>query len=70
VASLLGIAAPPAWTHAHRWTFARPAATHPEPFLYAGGVGVCGDAWGGKSSVAAAWQSGDALGRAIAAALA
>ena len=57
----------PSWTHAHRWTFARAASTHPEPFVLLGGVAVCGDAWGGQSSVATAWASGDALGRAIAA---
>jgi renalase len=69
VASMLRISAPPAWTHAHRWTFARPNTPHSEPFLLVGAVGVCGDAWGGKSSVGAAWSSGDALGQAIAASL-
>ncbi|MCS5719737.1 FAD-dependent oxidoreductase [Herbiconiux sp. CPCC 205763] len=56
----------PAWNHAHRWTFARAASTHPEPFALHERIGVCGDAWGGRSSVATAWASGDALGRAIA----
>jgi renalase len=27
---------------------------------------VCGDAWGAPSAVGTAWNSGDALGRAIA----
>ncbi len=54
------------WSHAHRWTFARATTTHPEPFALQDGVGICGDAWGGRSSVATAWASGDALGRAIA----
>jgi len=53
------------WSHAHRWTFARATTTHPEPFALHGRIGICGDAWGGRSSVATAWASGDALGRAI-----
>ena len=57
----------PVWTHPHRWTHARATPTHPEPFALCGAVGVCGDSWGGRSSVATAWASGDALGRAIAA---
>ncbi|MGD8167010.1 NAD(P)/FAD-dependent oxidoreductase [Herbiconiux sp. P16] len=56
----------PIWTHAHRWTFARSTATHPESFALHERIGVCGDAWGGRSSVATAWASGDALGREIA----
>jgi len=55
-----------AHTFAHRWTFARPAAQHPEPFFLADGIGICGDAWGQRSAVSTAWASGDALGRAIA----
>lgn len=66
---LLGLdpAARPLWSHAHRWTFAKAGTTHPEPFVLRGQVAVCGDAWGGRSSVPTAWASGDALGRAIAA---
>lgn len=67
VRRLLSIPDAPVRTVAHRWTFARPAAQHPEPFLFSDGVGVCGDAWGERSSVGTAWASGDALGRAIAA---
>lgn len=66
VAAILDITTEPVWAHAHRWTFARPSTPHDEPFLLADGIGVCGDAWGGKSSVTAAWTSGDALGRALA----
>jgi predicted NAD/FAD-dependent oxidoreductase len=62
VTDLLGLGAPPTWAHAHRWTFARTAAAHPEPYLLRGRTGACGDAWGGRTSVAAAWQSGHALG--------
>jgi predicted NAD/FAD-dependent oxidoreductase len=72
VRELLGIAEPPIWSYAHRWTFARPRAPHAEPFLLVDrddgrAIGVCGDGWVGSSSVSAAWTSGDALGRAIAA---
>ena len=66
VSRMLGITTPPSWTYAHRWTFARPASVHEEPFLLVDGVGVCGDAWSDKSSVGAAWASGDALGRKLA----
>lgn len=67
VSRLLSLTDAPVQSFAHRWTFARPTAQHPEPFLLADGIGVCGDAWGERSSVATAWASGDALGRAIAA---
>ncbi|MFP7832541.1 NAD(P)/FAD-dependent oxidoreductase [Marisediminicola sp. LYQ134] len=66
VSRMLALTAAPVDAFAHRWTFARPAAPHDDPFLLDDRVGVCGDAWGGKASVAAAWTSGDALGRAIA----
>ena len=76
VRAVLDIATPPTWSYAHRWTFARPLAQHPEPYLLEtlsgpGNhlLGVCGDAWGASSSVGTAWTSGDALGRAIARAL-
>jgi predicted NAD/FAD-dependent oxidoreductase len=73
VRALLELGDAPSWSYAHRWTFARPLAQHPEPFLLedggAGLIGVCGDAWGANSSVGTAWSSGDALGRALAAAL-
>lgn len=61
----LGAEAAPVWTHAHRWSFARAASTHPEPYLLEGRIAVCGDAWGGRTSVATAWESGDALGKAL-----
>lgn len=67
VQRLLGVAGAPVAATAHRWTFARPTAQHPEPFHLSEGIGVCGDAWGERSSVSTAWASGDALGRAIAA---
>ena len=62
----LGIDIPPVRSYAHRWTFAETAAPHDEPFLLDDGVAVCGDAWGGRSSLGRAWASGDALGRELA----
>lgn len=69
VQRLLGIPDSPARTFAHRWSFARPTAQHPEPFYWGDGIGICGDSWGERSSVGTAWASGDALGKAIAVAL-
>ncbi len=64
---LLGIDAEPVATHAHRWTFARPARTERAPFFRSPGLSLCGDAWGESAAVRTAWASGDALGRALAA---
>ncbi|BAJ73753.1 predicted NAD/FAD-dependent oxidoreductase [Microbacterium testaceum StLB037] len=64
---LLRIDAEPASALAHRWTFARPAATTGRPFFRSPGLSACGDAWGESSAVRTAWTSGDALGRALAA---
>jgi hypothetical protein len=61
----LGIDSGPVWTHAHRWTYAKPAATHgDEPYAIAGSIGVCGDSWcpTGAPRVEAAWLSGHRLG--------
>lgn len=59
----------PAWTHAHRWTHASPAAARDEPFgLDDDLVGLCGDGWGAPK-VETAWRSGTLLGRAVAARL-
>jgi predicted NAD/FAD-dependent oxidoreductase len=66
VARVLGLAAGPAWTAVHRWTFARPAAPRSEPYGLAGRVGACGDGWSAPSRVQSAWSSGDALGTALA----
>jgi renalase len=74
VRALLGIEVAPSWSYAHRWTYARTLAGHAEPFLLTGAdgdgrgraIGVCGDGWGGTSSVGTAWTSGDALARALA----
>jgi renalase len=70
-----GIDAEPEWTHAHRWTFAKPAGTHgdAEFGLVTTGrpLGICGDAWcpSGAPRVESAWLSGRRLGVALAAVL-
>lgn len=69
VRRILGIADAPIASRAHRWTFARPAEMHDRPYLLDARIGVCGDAWGTKSSVETAWTSGHELGRALAAEL-
>ncbi|RFA18052.1 NAD(P)/FAD-dependent oxidoreductase [Subtercola boreus] len=81
VGALLGLSEAPVSTSAHRWTFSSPATQHPDLFLLSGGdgaapgrtdraggvrVGVCGDAWGARSAVSTAWESGTALGQALA----
>jgi predicted NAD/FAD-dependent oxidoreductase len=72
---LLDLDAEPAWTHAHRWRYAKPAGTHgdaPYELLDRGRpVGRCGDSWcpAGSPRVEAAWLSGDRVGRALAAQL-
>lgn len=56
----------PVHTSVHRWTHARPAGTHDEPFLLTDhGIGACGDAWSAKPSVEAAFCSGHRLGQAL-----
>ncbi|SHG74322.1 hypothetical protein SAMN05443575_2675 [Jatrophihabitans endophyticus] len=71
--SLLGATAAPEWTHAQRWTFAKPVGTHgDEPFgltEYAGRpLGLCTDTWcpQGAPRVESAWLSGHHLGQALA----
>ncbi|CAA9232474.1 MAG: Renalase, oxidases 1,2-dihydro- and 1,6-dihydro-beta-NAD(P)H isomers back to NAD(P) [uncultured Actinomycetospora sp.] len=66
VTELLGLSDAPAWTHAHRWSFASPAEPHDGEFsLDDDLVGLCGDGWG-SPKVETAWRSGTLLGRAIA----
>jgi predicted NAD/FAD-dependent oxidoreductase len=66
VTELLGLADAPAWTHAHRWSYASPAEPHDGEFsLDDDLVGLCGDGWG-SPKVETAWRSGTLLGRAIA----
>ena len=67
VGTLLELDRGPAWTHAHRWTFASPAHPHDEPYhLDDDLVAVVGDGWG-SPKVETAWRSGTLLGRALAA---
>ncbi len=61
----LGITPTPEWTHAHRWTYAKPGGTHGDaPFALDDALGVCGDSWcpSGSPRVESAWLSGDRLG--------
>lgn len=54
----------PEWARAHRWSLASPARPRPAPAFSLtadGTVGVCGDAWGERSRVEAAWLSGTRL---------
>ncbi|MPQ99320.1 FAD-dependent oxidoreductase [Modestobacter sp. I12A-02628] len=62
VRQCLGIDAEPEWTHAHRWTFAKPSSPREQPFHLAEGIGICGDGWSVPSKVQGAWTSGHALG--------
>jgi predicted NAD/FAD-dependent oxidoreductase len=74
VRRLTGITAPE-WTHAHRWTFAKPSSSHEASFglVEHDGrlVGFAGDQWcpEGSPRVESAWRSGTDLGAALAAQL-
>ncbi|MFC5381479.1 NAD(P)/FAD-dependent oxidoreductase [Aquipuribacter nitratireducens] len=62
----------PEWARAHRWSLASPTRPRPAPDFVldtTGTVGVCGDGWGERSRVEAAWLSGHRLGRELAARL-
>jgi renalase len=62
---VLDIDRPPEWTYLHRWSLARPATHHDQPFHLGDAlVGLCGDAWG-SPRVETAYASGQALGRAL-----
>ena len=65
--AVLGFTGEPRWAAVQRWSLARPLAPHEEPFhLGSGCIGVCGDGWGGRPRVEAAYLSGRALGAALA----
>ncbi|MGJ7442565.1 NAD(P)/FAD-dependent oxidoreductase [Aquipuribacter sp. MA13-6] len=54
----------PEWARAHRWSLASPSRPRPAPEFALtddGTVGVCGDAWGERSRIEAAWLSGHRL---------
>jgi renalase len=62
---VMEIATPPEWSYLHRWSLARPADPHDQPYhLGDAMVGLCGDAWG-SPRVETAWTSGTQLGRAL-----
>ena len=63
---LLDIAEPPAWTHLHSWTYAKPVAGRDARYLLDDSlVGVCGDSWSDRPRVEAAYLSGLALAEAL-----
>lgn len=73
---VMDVTASPEWTHAHRWTFAKPVATHGDDAFgltdHAGRpLGLCGDSWcpTGAPRIESAWLSGYRLGAALAARL-
>ncbi|UQX90023.1 FAD-dependent oxidoreductase [Jatrophihabitans telluris] len=69
---LFGLRSAPVWTHAHRWTLAKPAGVHREPYgRLSKAVSACGDAWceTGSPRVESAWLSGTRLGEQLAAEL-
>ena len=62
---VLEIDEPPEWIYLQRWSLARPAEPHDEPYhLGDAMVGLCGDGWG-TPRIETAWSSGRALGRAL-----
>lgn len=70
---ILDITDEPLWTHAHRWTFAKPSGTHGDKPYSLGTrdgrpLGICGDSWcpSGAPRVESAWLSGHRLGTALA----
>lgn len=70
VSRLIDVRAQPLWSFVHRWTFAQPASTREQPwFLGEDLVGLCGDGWSNRPRVEAAYESGRALGRELAARL-
>ena len=66
VRAVLGIDTDPAWSHVHRWRFAKPAQPREQPYDLTDRIGLCGDGWSAPSKVEGAWRSGDALGHALA----
>jgi hypothetical protein len=70
---VMDVTAAPEWTSAHRWTFAKPVATHGvDAFKLTTGagrpLGLCGDSWcpSGAPRIESAWLSGHRLGAALA----
>ena len=66
VREVLGVDLDVRWAAAHRWGLAQPEGSREDAYLLdATRIGLCGDGWG-KSKVQTAWESGDALGTALA----
>jgi len=70
---VMAVTAAPEWTHAQRWTFAKPANTHGDNAFglatHSGRpLGLCGDSWcpSGAPRIESAWLSGRRLGAALA----
>jgi predicted NAD/FAD-dependent oxidoreductase len=70
---VMDVTAPPEWTSAHRWTFAKPVAAHgADAFKLTTSagrpLGLCGDSWcpSGAPRIESAWSSGHRLGAAMA----
>ena len=64
--AVLGIGAEPAQAFVQRWSLAKPAEAHTQPFhLGEHRVVLCGDGWHGPSRVEAAFLSGHLAGRAL-----
>ncbi len=58
----------PQWTHAHRWSLAKPSSAHDATHHWDGRLGLAGDQWSpdGPPRVESAWRSGVEVARAIA----
>jgi predicted NAD/FAD-dependent oxidoreductase len=70
LALALGVTAEPDWVEVKRWGVARPVEGRPEPYhLGEAMVGLAGDGWQSRPRIEAAYLSGDALGRELAARL-
>jgi renalase len=70
VRDVLGIQTQALSTRVQRWTFARPTGSRADRyFLSENRIGLCGDAWSDRPRVEAAYLSGVAVGRAVAARL-
>lgn len=68
VKRIMGFDADPVWTHAHRWTFAKPleGTTSGEPNFVLGEISRAGDEFSDRPRVEAGWRSGRDLGLALA----
>ncbi len=56
----------PTWVDVRRWSLARPRVQHDREHWWDGTLGLCGDAWGPRSRIQAAWRSGSGLGARLA----